>query len=122
MQLIFKRKWFHHHFINTSLVFSLHLVIKQVNINQRMEGKTVILSVLIIGLVMAQIQVEAEKICCRNTRARNTFNSCTAQGIPVSFCVRIVDCIILPYNTCPPEFPADRLENSGKLKFLCAVL
>ncbi|KAG5409653.1 hypothetical protein IGI04_005972 [Brassica rapa subsp. trilocularis] len=45
-----------------------------------MEGKFVILSVLIMSLVMAQIQVEAEKICCRNTRARNIFDSYRAQA------------------------------------------
>lgn len=58
------------------------------NINQKMEGKFVILSVLIMSLVMAQIQVEAEKICCRNTRARNIFDSYRAQGIPLDFCFK----------------------------------
>ncbi|XP_013686391.1 thionin-2.1 isoform X3 [Brassica napus] len=40
-----------------------------------------------MSLVMAQIQVEAEKICCRNTRARNIFDSCRAQvGCTSSLC------------------------------------
>ncbi|KAL0825107.1 hypothetical protein Bca101_048784 [Brassica carinata] len=78
-----------------------------------MEGKFVILSVLIMSLVMAQIQVEAEKICCRNTRARNIFDSYRAQGIPLDFCLRVTDCISFPHNTCPPQFPANRLEHSA---------
>ncbi|KAH0897241.1 hypothetical protein HID58_046809, partial [Brassica napus] len=93
------------------------------NINQKIEGKFVILSVLIMSLVMAQIQVEAEKICCRNTRARNIFDSCRAQGIPLDFCLRVTDCISFPHNTCPPQFPANRLEHSvGCTSSLCGPL
>ncbi|KAF8047546.1 hypothetical protein N665_2961s0003 [Sinapis alba] len=43
-----------------------------------MEGKTVILSVTILSLVLAQIQVEAVKTCCPTTNARHIIDRCLA--------------------------------------------
>ncbi|CAF2138720.1 hypothetical protein BRARA_B01736 [Brassica rapa] len=78
-----------------------------------MEVKTVILSVLISSLVMAQIQVEA-KTCCPTTTARRIFDSCYGPSVPLTFCARISGCHLFPQSTtCPPEFPANRLENSA---------
>ncbi|CAN6996129.1 unnamed protein product [Brassica oleracea var. botrytis] len=65
---------------------------------------------------MAQIQVEA-KTCCPTTTARRIFDSCYGPSVPLTFCSRISGCLLFPHNTCPPEFPANRLENSGKLKY-----
>ncbi|CAN8302755.1 unnamed protein product [Cochlearia groenlandica] len=44
-----------------------------------MEGKSVMLSVFIMSLVIAQTQVEA-KLCCPSTTARNIHNTCRIAG------------------------------------------
>ncbi|VVA97195.1 unnamed protein product [Arabis nemorensis] len=74
-----------------------------------MEGKTVILSVLIMSLVMAQIQVEA-KSCCTSLRARSIFNACQD---PPQECAKASNCIIYSGETCPPDYPYDMLKYSG---------
>ncbi|KAJ4882645.1 putative thionin-2.4 [Raphanus sativus] len=76
-----------------------------------MEGKNVILSVLIMSLVMAQNQVEA-KSCCPNTTARNTYNVCRLPGTPRPICASISGCKIVS-GTCPPGYTNEILENSG---------
>ncbi|XP_023633895.1 thionin-like [Capsella rubella] len=79
-----------------------------------MEGKTVILSVLIVSLVMAQIQVEG-KSCCPNTSARSCYNLCIiAEAVlnPPSICTQICGCKFVS-GKCPPGYPHDILENSG---------
>lgn len=82
-----------------------------------MEGKTVILSVLIMSLVMAQIQVEA-KSCCPSTTARNIYNVCRigdAASRPT--CAKLSGCKLVEGKICPPGWEKDILENSGKLCF-----
>ncbi|CAA0405788.1 unnamed protein product [Arabidopsis thaliana] len=59
-----------------------------------MEGKTVISSLLIMSLVLAQIQVEA-KICCPTKDDRSSKCKNTSQTI------------------CPPGYTNDILGNSG---------
>ncbi|XP_023633900.1 thionin [Capsella rubella] len=76
-----------------------------------MEGKTMILGLLIVSLVMAQIQVEA-KSCCPNTTARNCYNVCRLPGTPRPTCASLCGCKIVEGPTCPPG-PRDILENSG---------
>ncbi|CAA7034400.1 unnamed protein product [Microthlaspi erraticum] len=86
-----------------------------------MKGKSVVLSVLIMSVVLAQIQVEASKKYCCATQADfgNLFN-CLFGGDPEFPCVYRNHCIIIDTTTCPPEFPISRfstnnLENSGKI-------
>ncbi|KAF8100058.1 hypothetical protein N665_0232s0030 [Sinapis alba] len=78
-----------------------------------MEGKTVILSVTIVSLVLAQIQVEAVKTCCPTTNARHIIDRCLAIGIPMIICLDTTGCVISTRPTCPPNFPANRLDNSA---------
>nr|AAB33009.1 crambin precursor=thionin variant Thi2Ca10 [Crambe abyssinica, seeds, Peptide Partial, 134 aa] [Crambe hispanica subsp. abyssinica] len=77
-----------------------------------MEGKSVILSVLIISLVMAQNQVEA-KSCCPSITARNTYNICRLPGTPRPVCATLSGCIIQSDSTCKPPYPYGDLKNSG---------
>ncbi|XP_010414716.1 PREDICTED: thionin-like [Camelina sativa] len=76
-----------------------------------MEGKTVILSVLIMSLVMAQIQVEA-KSCCPNTSARNIYNTCRFAGGSRPVCASVSGCKIVD-GKCPNGYTHDTLQNSG---------
>nr|ABJ15789.1 putative thionin precursor [Knorringia sibirica] len=66
-----------------------------------MEGKTVILSVLLLSLVMAQFQVEA-KSCCQTTTARNIYNSCRLAGGSRERCASLSGCKHVTGNTCSP--------------------
>ncbi|KAF8112140.1 hypothetical protein N665_0066s0018 [Sinapis alba] len=68
---------------------------------------------LIISLFMMQIQVEAERVCCPNNLDRKKFDLCSATGFPKSACARLSECKIFPGNTCPSDFPANRLETSA---------
>ncbi|XP_010454524.1 PREDICTED: thionin-like [Camelina sativa] len=77
-----------------------------------MEGKTLILSVLVISLVMAQIQVEA-KSCCPNTTARNCYNVCRLPGTGRETCAKLCGCKIIKGTKCPPGYTHDILGNSG---------
>ncbi|CAA7034402.1 unnamed protein product [Microthlaspi erraticum] len=80
-----------------------------------MEGKTVVLSVLIMSVVLAQIQVEA-KICCPTTTAKEAYAVCRFRGGLRAVCVFTNGCKIVDDGTsCPPGFPNDNLENSGKI-------
>ncbi|XP_010511019.1 PREDICTED: thionin-like [Camelina sativa] len=78
-----------------------------------MEGKTLILSVLVMSLVMAQIQVEA-KSCCSSTTARNCYNVCRLPGTARETCAKLCGCKIIKGKKCttPPYIHAI-LENSG---------
>ncbi|XP_010511058.1 PREDICTED: thionin-like [Camelina sativa] len=75
-----------------------------------MEGKTVILSVLIMSLVMAQIHVEA-KSCCPTRAARNIYNVCRFAGGSRPMCASRSGCKIV--SKCPNGYPHDTLQNSG---------
>lgn len=75
-----------------------------------MDAKSVIISVLIMSLVMAQIQVEASKVCCSSKSARNTYNLCRFKG-STNFCAKLVGCKIVD-KTCPGGYNQDILENS----------
>ncbi|XP_010470235.1 PREDICTED: thionin isoform X3 [Camelina sativa] len=75
-----------------------------------MEGKNVILSVLIMSLVMAQIQVEA-KSCCPSTTARNIYNVCRLGGGSRPMCCSLSGCKIV--SKCPNGYTHDTLQNSG---------
>ncbi|XP_010470234.1 PREDICTED: thionin isoform X1 [Camelina sativa] len=76
-----------------------------------MEGKTVILNVLIMSLVMTQIQVEA-KSCCPSTTARNIYNACRLGGASRPVCASLSGCIVVPAK-CPSGYHHDILQNSG---------
>ncbi|XP_010414719.1 PREDICTED: thionin [Camelina sativa] len=76
-----------------------------------MEGKTVFLSVLIMSLVMAQIQVEA-KSCCPTTTARNIYNTCRFAGGSRPTCASLSGCKIVN-GKCPNGYTHDTLQNSG---------
>ncbi|KAL0716997.1 hypothetical protein Bca4012_066319 [Brassica carinata] len=76
-----------------------------------MEGKSVILSVLIMSLVMMQLQVEA-RVCCPSQSSRNVFIVCCIQ-FPRSACLSVSGCIQVSGNVCPSGYSNDILENSG---------
>nr|CAA57351.1 Thionin class 1 [Tulipa gesneriana] len=59
--------------------------------------------VVILGLVVAQTQVEA-KSCCRNTTARNCYNVCRLPGTPRPVCAATCDCKIISSGKCPPGY------------------
>ncbi|KAJ4907287.1 putative thionin-2.4 [Raphanus sativus] len=75
-----------------------------------MEGKTVILSVLIMSLVMAHNQVEATS-CCPSSAARWAYYLCTMSWPITPLCISHTGCI--DSETCPPGYPYAILENSG---------
>ncbi|KAH0933542.1 hypothetical protein BRARA_C02750 [Brassica rapa] len=77
-----------------------------------MEGKTVILGVIIMSLVMAQNQVEA-KICCPRTIDRNIYNACRLTGASMTNCANLSGCKIVSGTTCPPGYTHDILQNYG---------
>ncbi|KAG2331366.1 hypothetical protein Bca52824_002546 [Brassica carinata] len=79
-----------------------------------MEGKTVILSVLIMSLVMAQNQVEA-KICCPNRTARDKCIVCHRAGGSMPTCAEHNRCKIVSGTTCPPGYPYTAVRNSGDI-------
>ncbi|XP_010461707.1 PREDICTED: probable thionin-2.4 [Camelina sativa] len=77
-----------------------------------MEGKTVILSALIMSLFMAQIQVDA-KSCCPSTQSRNCYSVCRFGAVtPRQTCAQTCSCKIVQ-GTCPSGYTHDSLENSG---------
>jgi len=79
-----------------------------------MEGKTLIVSVLIMSLFMAQNQVDAN-ICCPSIQARTFYNACLfAVGSPSS-CIRNSSCLDISESTCPRGYTNDILENTGRL-------
>ncbi|EOA15653.1 hypothetical protein CARUB_v10006000mg [Capsella rubella] len=77
-----------------------------------MEGKTLIISMLVMSLFMAQIQVDA-KSCCPNTFARNIYNTCRFFKFPREDCRKNSGCTFVTSGTCPDGFPRDNLENTG---------
>ncbi|EOA24929.1 hypothetical protein CARUB_v10018220mg [Capsella rubella] len=78
-----------------------------------MEGKTLILSVLVMSLFMAQIQVDA-KSCCPNRTARNVYNVCRLGPAPSpAVCARLSGCKIINGSTCPNGYTNDILETTG---------
>nr|AAB33005.1 crambin precursor=thionin variant Thi2Ca3 [Crambe abyssinica, seeds, Peptide Partial, 133 aa] [Crambe hispanica subsp. abyssinica] len=85
-----------------------------------MEGKTVILSVLIMTLVMAQNQVEA-KSCCPTMAARIQYNACRALGTPRPVCAALSGCKILDVTKCPPDYRYDILKSSDALNEYCKL-
>ncbi|CAH2048048.1 unnamed protein product [Thlaspi arvense] len=75
-----------------------------------MEGRTVILSALIMTLVMARIQVEA-KICCPSASAKALYDICIRAFygrtcLPKSGCK--------DEDPCPPGYPYDILKSSAQ--------
>ncbi|XP_010488086.1 PREDICTED: probable thionin-2.4 [Camelina sativa] len=76
-----------------------------------MEGKTLIVSVLVVSLFMAQIQVDA-KSCCPSTTARNIYNTCRLPGTPRYVCADLSGCKIVD-GTCPNGYTNDIFENTG---------
>ncbi|XP_010414855.1 PREDICTED: thionin-2.1-like [Camelina sativa] len=76
-----------------------------------MKGKTMIFSLLIMSLLMAQIQVEA-RTCCPSTKARNGFSICLMAGsYSKKNCISMNGC--QASDTCPPGWENGILENSG---------
>ncbi|XP_010426909.1 PREDICTED: probable thionin-2.4 [Camelina sativa] len=77
-----------------------------------MEGKTLVLSVLVMSLFMAQIQVDA-KSCCPSTTARNIYNTCRFAGGSRPVCASASGCKIINSGKCPNGYTHDILENTG---------
>ncbi|CAL4980765.1 unnamed protein product [Urochloa decumbens] len=87
---------------------------------------SVLISVLLLGLVLEQAQVEGV-ICCRNTAARNCFLACvyTGEKYAVQCIYPVCDCINQSYtHTCPSQFPKlnflPRLEESDRVEY-CSI-
>ncbi|XP_013626960.1 probable thionin-2.4 isoform X2 [Brassica napus] len=79
---------------------------------KKMEGKSVILSLLIMSLVvMVQIKVEA-RVCCPSQQSRNAYTACLIV-FSRSSCLRASGCLEISGNVCPSGYPNDILENSG---------
>ncbi|CAH8350418.1 unnamed protein product [Eruca vesicaria subsp. sativa] len=76
-----------------------------------MEGKTVILSVLIMSLLMVQNQVEA-KICCPSKTAALIFMKCLAGVSPLHNCLVINHCQNR-WMRCPQTLPIEVPEKTG---------
>ncbi|XP_010455585.1 PREDICTED: probable thionin-2.4 [Camelina sativa] len=79
-----------------------------------MEGKTLVVSVLVLSLFMAHIQVDA-KSCCPSTSARNIYNVCRLSGGPRQVCASLSGCKIVSVSTCPNGYTNDTLENTGDI-------
>ena len=95
---------------------------------KKMKGKgvriplsTVIMGVLILGLVVAQTQVEA-KSCCPSTSARNCYNVCRLTGASRERCASLCGCKIVS-GTCPPGYlhSISTLESSGAINDYCKL-
>ncbi|KAI3911594.1 hypothetical protein MKW92_042869 [Papaver armeniacum] len=74
-----------------------------------MEGKSpalsaVMVGVLLMGLFLAQTPVEA-KSCCKNTAARNCYNTCRLTGAPRPLCAQGCNCKIISGTKCPKDYP-----------------
>ncbi|XP_010450922.1 PREDICTED: probable thionin-2.4 [Camelina sativa] len=76
-----------------------------------MEGKTLILIVLVMTLFMAQIQVDA-KSCCPSKIARLAYNYCRLEGGNRKSCASLSRCKIVN-GECPNGYTKDILENTG---------
>ena len=81
-----------------------------------MEGKNVILSLLIMSLVMVQIQVEA-RVCCPSQQSRNAYTACLI-AFSRSICLPASGCLEISGNVCPSGYPNDILENFGKSELI----
>ncbi|XP_019097673.1 PREDICTED: probable thionin-2.4 [Camelina sativa] len=77
-----------------------------------MEGKTLILSVLLMSLFMAQIQVDA-KSCCPTTFSRNVYNTCRFFGGSRPDCAMHSGCHHVDGSKCPDGYMKNTLENTG---------
>ncbi|XP_010450890.1 PREDICTED: probable thionin-2.4 [Camelina sativa] len=78
-----------------------------------MEGKTLILSVLLMSLLMAQIQVDA-KSCCPSVAARNVYNVCRLAKKSREFCCQLSGCKIVKEKKCThPPYIHEILKTTG---------
>ncbi|EOA31697.1 hypothetical protein CARUB_v10014903mg [Capsella rubella] len=75
-----------------------------------MEGKTLVLSVLVMSLFIAQINA---KSCCPSTTARNIYNTCRFGGGSRPVCSGLSGCKIIGGTKCPNGYTHDTLENTG---------
>ncbi|CAH8262278.1 unnamed protein product [Arabidopsis lyrata] len=80
-----------------------------------MEGKTVIFSVLVMGLVIWQIQVDAQeqRTCCPSQSSREEFEDCISQGNLHTVCGAGSGCLESYVGFCPSQYPYGSLTNSG---------
>ncbi|CAA7056138.1 unnamed protein product [Microthlaspi erraticum] len=76
-----------------------------------MASKTVIVGVLIMSMVMAQTQVEAND-CCPNAQARANFDVLKLAGVPSVTAAAASGCKLVS-GYCPPGFLYGDLQNSG---------
>ncbi|XP_010430196.1 PREDICTED: probable thionin-2.4 [Camelina sativa] len=96
-----------------------------------MEGKTLILSVLMMSLFMAQIQVEARS-CCPSLDARDFYKYCRSEGGSRIECATTSKCILFDgqhLGPCPNGFPYDSLDDGvneycklGCVSYLCGAI
>ncbi|XP_057798831.1 probable thionin-2.4 isoform X2 [Salvia miltiorrhiza] len=77
-----------------------------------MEGKSLIMSALLVSLVLGQFEVGAAKSCCPNPKARNVFNLCSfTPGGSDSVCASLSGCKIVN-GECPNGWNYSFLENT----------
>ncbi|CAN6173898.1 unnamed protein product [Urochloa humidicola] len=84
---------------------------------------SVLMSVLLLGLVLQQAQVEG-KSCCRSTAARNCYNTCRFAGTSQTTCATLCGCKHISGNKCPPGYPKlnflPRFEGSDRVEY-CSI-
>ncbi|CAA7041570.1 unnamed protein product [Microthlaspi erraticum] len=80
-----------------------------------MEGKTMILSVVMVILLMAQIQGQGEepKVCCPRENARYLYEKCKERS-SWSQCLPFTGCRVASGDTCPPGYPYDILKKTAQ--------
>ncbi|EOA17618.1 hypothetical protein CARUB_v10005983mg [Capsella rubella] len=80
-----------------------------------MEGKFVVLSVLMMSLIMSQIQVEG-KVCCPSQFQRSLYEICYWNPVTfrqMSTCSAVGGCKLIYTGICPSNLPYNNLEKSG---------
>ncbi|KAI3961032.1 hypothetical protein MKW92_017177 [Papaver armeniacum] len=71
---------------------------------------TVIMSVLILGLFLAQASVEA-KSCCDSKAGRNCYVACVRRTGARKLCARDCGCLFTRQNRCPSSHPWARISD-----------
>lgn len=77
-----------------------------------MEGKIVVITVLLLNLVVGQLQVEA-KSRCPSTAIRNAYSVCRLTRASKAICASICGCKIVDGPTCPNGYTHDILQKTG---------
>ncbi|KAI3832150.1 hypothetical protein MKX03_016689 [Papaver bracteatum] len=72
---------------------------------------SVIIGVLILGLFIAQVSVEARS-CCNSKDGRNCYQACVTRTGATKLCARSCGCRFTRENRCPSSHPWANISNS----------